>query len=173
MKKSTIKRRKRVVPAYPDAPKPDHGTSQANVSTSPEPVSPTQEPQQESNDGAPAPKRRRPPPTVDYTGYVPESTSGNAEASIPRPIDDYTVQAQLAAAAAEGMQLDPALTDAGRPQQEEAAAEDPKDRTAADTTDDEVKREALRAERRTQLMREAEVMRAALRAKEREIDELT
>lgn len=164
MKKSTIKRRKRVVPAYPDTPKPDHGTSQANVSTSPEPVSPTQEPQQESNDGAPAPKRRRPPPTVDYTGYVPEYTSGNAEASIPRPIDDYTVQAQLAAAAAEGMQLDPALTDAGRPQQEEAAA---------DTTDDEVKREALRAERRTQLMREAEVMRAALRAKEREIDELT
>ncbi|KAI1611122.1 GATA-binding protein [Exophiala viscosa] len=170
MKKSTIKRRKRVVPAYPDAPKADQGTSQTNVSVSPEPVSPTQDTQQESSDNAPPAKRRRPPPEVDYTGYVPEPTNGDAKASIPRSIDDYTVQAQLAAAAAEGMQLDPALTDAGRPRQEGDTAEGEQTGAPANAEEDQ---EGFRTERRTQLMREAEVMRAALRAKEREIDELT
>lgn len=90
-------------------------------------------------------------------------------ASAPKSTEDYTVQLQLAAAAAEGMQLDPALVDAGRREERQDAAAAPQNETPASERDDE----ALRTERRAQLMREAEVMRAALRAKEREIDDLT
>ncbi|KAK5331997.1 GATA type transcriptional activator of nitrogen-regulated proteins [Exophiala xenobiotica] len=169
MKKSTIKRRKRVVPAYSDVQRPDGAASRKTVSTSPEPISPEQHAYQESNDTSPPPKRRRPPPTVDYTGYVPEITAGDTQQTGPAPADDYRAQAQLAAAAAEGMHLDPALADAGRRQQER----DVSPPAYADGTNADRDRELLRAERRAQLMREAEVMRAALRAKEREIDDLT
>jgi hypothetical protein len=106
---------------------------------------------------------------VDYTGYVPEITTGDTQQTGPAPADDYRVQAQLAAAAAEGMHLDPALADAGRRQQER----DVSPQVPVDGTNVDRDRELLRAERRAQLMREAEVMRAALRAKEREIDDLT
>jgi GATA-binding protein, other eukaryote len=71
MKKSTIKRRKRVVPAYPDTPVTPHIAAPPPTSvssTSPEPSSIPQ-------DTSPAAKRRRPPPTVDYTGYVPQSAT--------------------------------------------------------------------------------------------------
>ncbi|KIW11960.1 hypothetical protein PV08_09234 [Exophiala spinifera] len=168
MKKSTIKRRKRVVPAYPDVQRPDAASSQKTVSISPEPVSPEQVAYPESADASPAPKRRRPPPTVDYTGYVPETAvNSNTQQSTPRPPEEYRLQTQLAAAAAatttESMHLDPALTDTNgrRNQEQEVGANSERDQ------------ELLRAERRAQLMREAEVMRAALRAKEREIDDLT
>ncbi|KIX08298.1 uncharacterized protein Z518_02954 [Rhinocladiella mackenziei CBS 650.93] len=173
MKKSTIKRRKRVVPAYPDAPRPDANVSQQNVSTSPEPVSPYQVGQQESADNTPAPKRRRPPPMVDYTGYVPESSASDGPRSTTRTGEDYTVQLQLAAAAAEGIQLDPALVDSARRRREQDTAVQQQKETPANATNAGRDREAWRAERRAQLMREAEVMRAELRAKEREIDELT
>lgn len=166
MKKSTIKRRKRVVPAYPDAQRMDATSSQKTVSTSPEPVSPEQAVYQESVDASPAPKRRRPPPTVDYTGYVPEAASSHAQQSTPRPPEEYRVQAQLAAAATEGMHLDPALSDTGRRSQEQEVGH-------SVTANSERDQDLLRADRRAQLMREAEVMRAALRAKEREIDDLT
>jgi hypothetical protein len=164
MKKSTIKRRKRVVPAYADA----SGVLQQTASISPEPMSPDVEgQQQESTDHSPAPKRRRLPPTVDYTGYVPQDTTEDTARPAQRPTDEYTLQAQLAAvAAAEGMRLDPALINAGRqPRPVEQAVDDAGQATSQET-------EYLREERRAQLMREAEVMRAALRAKEREIDEL-
>jgi hypothetical protein len=68
------------------------------------------------------------------------------------------------------MQLDPALLEAGRRRQEQDATQS---EAHADGADAEEERAALKAERRAQLMREAEVMRAALRAKEREIDDLT
>lgn len=166
MKKSTIKRRKRVVPAYPDSQRPDAPSSQKTVSISPEPVSPEQAVYQDSVDASPAPKRRRPPPTVDYTGYVPETASSDTQQTTPRPPEEYRVQVQLAAAASEGMHLDPALTDTGRRSQDREVGHS----VVADSERDQ---ELLRAERRAQLMREAEVMRAALRAKEREIDDLS
>ena len=76
--------------------------------------------------------------------------------------EDYALQAKPAAAAAEGMQLDPALIDAGRRSLSHSQSQE----------DGGTDRESWRSEKRTQLMREAEEMRAALRAKEREIDEL-
>ncbi|EXJ84446.1 hypothetical protein A1O3_05114 [Capronia epimyces CBS 606.96] len=173
MKKSTIKRRKRVVPAYPDVLRSDGNVSQKTVSTSPEPVSPGLDYRESSGDPTPAPKRRRAPPPVDYTGYVPgPSAGGDAPRSTQPPSDDYTVQVRLAAAAAEGMQLDPSLVDTGRRSQEPAPR--PSDASAPVSGPiAETDREHWRLERRAQLMREAEVMRAALRAKEREIDDLT
>lgn len=171
MKKSTIKRRKRVVPAYPDTPRSATGLAQQTLSTSPEPVSPEQQSQHEDRDTTPAPKRKRAPPTVDYTGYVPQSPTSDTSRQPQKTAEDYTVQLQLAAAAAEGMQLDPALVDASRGGRRELdnRMSQPTETREGDSTVEEDRR----AERRAQLMREAEVMRAALRAKEREIDDLT
>ena len=142
MKKSTIKRRKRVVPAYPEAPSADGPPSQPATSTSPEPVSEREE-KGEANTEAPAAKRRRPPPSIDFTGYDPGTT--NAEDG-PSNISDYARQAELAAAAAHQNRIRP----------------------SSDGDDDD----RSKLERREALLREAEAMRAALRAKEREIDDL-
>jgi len=68
------------------------------------------------------------------------------------------------------MQLDPALLEASRRRQEQDANQS-EDRANGANAEHELA--AVKAERRAQLMREAEVMRAALRAKEREIDDLT
>ncbi|OAL32488.1 hypothetical protein AYO22_00510 [Fonsecaea multimorphosa] len=172
MKKSTIKRRKRVVPAYPDVIKPGVTTSQQQQSVSPEPSRPASSREPILVDNPPWPKRKRDPPTVDYTGYVPQTHVDEARSTTQDTNEDYATRLQRAAAAAGGMQLDPALVDAGRSRQEH-------DGTAPQESEDnmnvtnEQDRAAWRAERRAQLMREAEVMRAALRAKEREIDDLT
>jgi len=177
MKKSTIKRRKRVVPAYPDVARPEASPSQKALSITPEPGSPDQDGQQDPGEHPPATKRKRSPPTVDYTGYVPDPPSDSRPPSAPQAqtassasSDDFAAQVRLAAAAAtEGMQLDPALLDGGRQQHEaqrrELQRESPGNHDAGG-------RDRGRTERRAQLMREAEEMRAALRAKEREIDEL-
>lgn len=172
MKKSTIKRRKRVVPAYPDAPRPEGATSQAATSLSPEPTSPGIDSAQESTQNTPATKRKRLPPTVDYTGYVPDSVRNEGQGETQRRNDDFTVQARLAAAAAEGMQLDPALVGAGHhDRRSELTPLRPNERPEVSPSSNQ-QTERVRNERRTQLMREAEEMRAALRAKEREIDDL-
>ena len=173
MKKSTIKRRKRVVPAYPDVLKPVSVAASQLESTSPEPTALSQHEQQASADNSPAPKRRRPPPTVDYTGYVPQSSLSEAEHVSHDTSDHYSDHLLRAAAAAGTMQLDPALLEAGRRRQEQdaSAAHQLEDRT--NTASPEQERAAWKAERRAELMRDAEVMRAALRAKEREIDDLT
>ncbi|KIW64313.1 hypothetical protein PV04_09257 [Phialophora macrospora] len=167
MKKSTIKRRKRVVPAYPDAPRP---ATQQPASASPEPTALTPDEHQVPSDSSPATKRRRQTPTVDYTGYVPQSSLSEGPTTSQDTSDHYAMRLQRAAAAAGGMQLDPALLEAGRRRQEQDATQS---ESRADDADAEQERAALKAERRAQLMREAEVMRAALRAKEREIDDLT
>lgn len=121
-------------------------------------------------DSSPAPKRRRPPPTVDYTGYVPQSSLSEAPPSSQDTTDQYAIHLQRAAEAAGGMQLDPALLEAGRRRQEQDATQS-EERTSNDNAEQE--HTARRVDRRAQLMREAEMMRAALRAKEREIDDLT
>jgi hypothetical protein len=69
------------------------------------------------------------------------------------------------------MQLDPALVEAGRRPPTEAPETPLQNRVNGGTSEQELP--SGKAERRAQLMREAEVMRAALRAKEREIDDLT
>lgn len=172
MKKSTIKRRKRVVPAYPDAPRPEGATSQAATSISPEPTSPGIDSGQDSTQVTPASKRKRPPPTVDYTGYVPDGARNDGHADPQRLAEDFTVQAQLAAAAAEGMQLDPALVGTGNHDRRSALSPNRPNERSEITNSSNQHTERIRNDRRTQLMREAEEMRAALRAKEREIDDL-
>lgn len=177
MKKSTIKRRKRVVPAYPEAPVTIGSPSETPVSTgSPDPMIEDIDTGSEPSSSA---KRMRLPPIIDFTGYRPDLTTSDPaaykEVNLPRrspllsaaPLsraqpatEDYAMQAQLAAAAAtDGMQLDPALN-----------LPPYHSRTSPTTSTDD--NERLKTERRATLMREAEVMRAALRAKEREIDEL-
>jgi hypothetical protein len=81
-------------------------------------------------------------------------------------------QLQKAAATADNMQLDPALVAPGR-QDEDRTDGQHGWQNGSDASAAPEEQAALRAERRTQLMREAEVMRAQLRAKEREIDDLT
>lgn len=179
MKKSTIKRRKRVVPAYPDQNARADSPSQGGNS----PVSPHEdqmEPSVEMNEATQSVKRVRLPPIVDFTGYRPDTTNPAAYKEVLKPrqspnaptfpgpslaptSEDYAIQAQLAAAAAsDGMQLDPAL----RPRLNQQPPQMPSPSLAAES------RERWKAERRLTLMREAEMMRAALRQKEREIDEL-
>ncbi|RVX70759.1 hypothetical protein B0A52_05410 [Exophiala mesophila] len=169
MKKSTIKRRKRVVPAYPDANRPEgSGTVAGTSSISPEPPSPELEEMQDSTPSTPASKRKRLPPTVDYTGYIPESSASIRQPSPHKHAEDFAVQAQLAAAAAEGMQLDPALVNTPH---RHRGIELPPIRELQRSIEASTPPH-LRGDRRAQLMREAEEMRAALRAKEREIDDL-
>lgn len=174
MKKSTIKRRKRVVPAYPDAGRPEgSGAVPATASISPEPASPELEDLQDSTPNSPAAKRKRLPPTVDYTGYIPEASAAIRPVSPHKHAEDFAVQAQLAAAAAEGMQLDPALVNS--PHRHRGIELPPireLHRSIETATSGHLRGELLRGDRRAQLMREAEEMRAALRAKEREIDDL-
>ena len=151
MKKSTIKRRKRVVPAYPQEPPTEGLSPHPAASTSPEPLSEREEQAEVSADG-PATKRRRPPPSIDFTGYdlaPPVSSSKDKkEAKTDRSSEstdsmaDYAAQAERAAA---------------------AAAAEPRE---GSHTNQQI------LERRAQLQREAEAMRIALRAKEKEIDDL-
>lgn len=171
MKKSTIKRRKRVVPAYPDVVNATSGAANGPVSTSPEPNASAQDEQQADGDSSPAPKRRRQPPSVDYTGYVPQASLSETTYASRDRAAQFSSQLQQAAAAAEDMQLDPALLEAGRRRQEEDASTARHHEGALENA--AAQQGVLRNERRAQLMREAEVMRAALRAKEREIDDLT
>ncbi|OAP63043.1 hypothetical protein AYL99_02270 [Fonsecaea erecta] len=177
MKKSTIKRRKRVVPAYSDGVRPATSSSQQQPqqqqSASPEPVVPASAREPMLVDNPPWPKRKRPPPTVDYTGYEPQSPVDEARRTAQDSNEDYATRLQRAAAAAGDMQLDPALVEAGRRRQEQDATAVQQPEENSNGANEQQGGAAWRAERRAQLMREAEVMRAALRAKEREIDDLT
>lgn len=164
MKKSTIKRRKRVVPSYGDSTSMHNG---GLSTTSPEQQTSSYTEQMESPAIGDRIPRQRVPPTVDFTGYRPgkrndtppeapaDHVIGEDISQTPETDDSRMCQA-LAAAAAQGMQLDPALLDT-----------EEKNAQSGNQT-----HEFIQAEKRARLMREAEEMRAALRAKEREIDEL-
>jgi GATA-binding protein len=166
MKKSTIKRRKRVVPSYGDSMNSQASGTSAN---SPNHFIADAAEQTQSTNNEHAVPRQRLPPTVDFTGYRPEyrnQTSPESHAEdidneeIPHTAegDDEKVRQVLAAAAAQGMQLDPALLhDEERP---------------AQTASQHTSIAPGQMEKRVQLMREAAELRAALRAKEREIEEL-
>lgn len=171
MKKSTIKRRKRVVPVYNDA-SASQALSEGPASTSPEP--PSQD--VEMSDSAAPQKRIRLPPIVDFTGFRPDrplaATSdpsaykdmGGRRASPARHMaGDFTLQPPLTGSAADQSRID-SIHLPPRNSTRELDRLPP----IAGSSDKERSRE----DRRAQLMREAEIMRAQLRAKEREIDEL-
>jgi GATA-binding protein, other eukaryote len=187
MKKSTIKRRKRVVPAYPDVtPQTDTPTTHRHVSASPDsPSMPPSHLQEQSHDtetsSQPLPRIHQ-PPTIDFTGYNPghlelppidtQRQMSHPNKNKKRPLSaangeqesaqlsDTNGRGHAAAAtqAMDDMQLDPALVGIGQ-------------RRSVDL-EMETDRESYKAERRAQLLREAEDMREMLRQKERELAEL-
>jgi GATA-binding protein len=189
MKKSTIKRRKRVVPAYPDAtPQTDPPTTTTRRGVSASPDSPSIPPshlQEQSHDTETSSQqlpRIRHPPTIDFTGYNPghlDLPPIDAQRQMSRPnknkkrplstanseqenaqYSDTNGRSHAAAATQvmDDMQLDPALAGIGQQRSVDLEME----------TD----RESYKAERRAQLLREAEDMREMLRQKERELAEL-
>ena len=160
MKKSTIKRRKRVVPAFTESEAVPSNASHTSVSPDPQ----YSETDVLSDNGSAA-KRIRLPPIVDFTGFQPDGSirpttdpSGYKDAGggIRRSpnVSTQTFSAQVARAS-------PVFGS----QPESDASVVPLIVTAEN-------QERRRNDRRAVLMREAEIMRAALRAKEREIDDL-
>jgi GATA-binding protein, other eukaryote len=188
MKKATIKRRKRVVPAYSGTPslaaltpRSETASSPGELagSTSPEPMADDMdmsgyEPTEPLDSNQPAVKRRKPQGhmPVDFTGYnpatpalshrsgksppprLPPLNAGSPPTSAPldtRPPLESTGDAWRAKIIAPTSSIDPALQAGG-------------DRPGGEVNGKE--------EKRARLAREMEAMRAALKAKEREMDEL-
>lgn len=181
MKKSTIKRRKRVVPAYPDAA-PRTGSPVLQRTSSNSPDSPSIPPIHLTELGeivgnhhnAPQSASQatlRHPPTIDFTGYNPAQydtlTSSLSHTNRKRSLSTAngevesrqhgSTDARSTANLVDDMQLDPALAGIGKPSTDQDATAD---------------RQSYKAERRAQLMREADGIREMLAAKERELAEL-
>lgn len=161
MKKSTIKRRKRVVPAAADGDIVPSGLS--NTSVSPEPQ---YDEMDMTSDSGSAAKRIRLPPIVDFTGFRPDGTI--------RPTTDPSGYKD----AGGGIRRSPVTSNQAfnnhnsRPSPVFHGKPDTSPRAAHSAIGPVQDDEQRRNERRAILMREAEIMRAALRAKEREIDDL-
>ncbi len=120
------------------------------------------------------PKHRqhsRPPPTIDFTGYNPshyeppnpllqppakKRSLSTANGEIEERQQNSSESRNTANQSMDDLQLDPALVGVGRPSTDQDATPD---------------RESYKAERRAQLMREAERIREMLAAKERELAE--
>ena len=185
MKKATIKRRKRVVPAYNSDPKTTIAAVAQRAATALDDNDDDEmafieseltttdrqlrmEPEEAtSSHSQPPPKRRRPPPDVDFTGYRPDDLVVSAAVDAPGP---STSLLQRAASAAERtMQLDPALLNDDPPVERGEGGGGGGGGRVADRERDQA---VQRAGRRAQLLLEAEEMRERLRAKEREIEEL-
>lgn len=177
MKKSTIKRRKRVVPAYPDvAPPSGSPIVHRALSASPDtPSVPTSRIPERPHTSESTPEQQPPsrqPPTIDFTGYNPNQYSppvpAQSQPSKKRSLStaneetndrhqQSNTESRTTNQPIDDIQLDPALAHIGRPSIDQDA-----------TTD----RESYKAEKRAQLMREAENIRQMLAAKERELAEL-
>lgn len=147
MKKSTIKRRKRVVPAYAGGPPRSEGASDHAASTSPEPMEEQDtggyEEADPSDPSQPGAKRRRPHMPVDFTGYnpAPPPLSTTLNTKPPTTGDQWRAKIIAPTSAPAASRIDPALDDS-------------------------------RDDKRARLLREMEAMREALKAKEKEMDEL-
>lgn len=153
MKKSTIKRRKRVVPATTDL---DAAASSAASHTSVSPDPQAVEKMDLSGESS-ASKRIRLPPIVDFTGFRPDGSS--RATTDPSAYSHAGGGGRIPAA-------DPTLARySPRPPQ-------PLQSQIELHPHQGFHQDGRREERLATLMREAELMRAALRAKEREIDEL-
>lgn len=161
MKKSTIKRRKRVVPAAIEGEAAPSGAS--NASVSPEPQYDDMDISSESGSAA---KRIRLPPIVDFTGFRPDGSI--------RPTTDPSGYKD----AGGGIRRSPATSvqsfanHSTRPSPAFRGQPDGSPQAGHSSLATAQDHEQRRNERRATLMREAEIMRAALRAKEREIDDL-
>lgn len=139
-------------------------------SASPEPAQLTDR----SPESAVSVKRMRLPPIVDFTGFRPDGVQhvtsdpaayrdlgGTRRSPVASSTSHHPSPSQVSGHSAGGApRIDPALHTQGPPSSST---------THAATVQDEEQR---KHDRRATLMREAELMRAALRAKEREIDEL-
>lgn len=156
MKKSTIKRRKRVVPAHGEGDNAASGASHTSVSP---------DPQADEMDVSPeattANKRMRLPPIVDFTGYQPDGTI--RQTTDPSAYKDIGATRRSPLIGSNDLYMHPPQA---RPDPTLASQR----RQSVSLSAEEQHRR--KEERRAVLMREAELMRAALRAKEREIDEL-
>ncbi|ETN42128.1 uncharacterized protein HMPREF1541_04069 [Cyphellophora europaea CBS 101466] len=153
MKKSTIKRRKRVVPAYAGGPPRSEGASDHAASTSPEPMEEQDvggggyEEVDPSAPNQPAAKRRRPHMPVDFTGYNPAPPPLSTVLNTKPPTTGDQWRAKIIApppGSTSDSRIDPALE----------------------------QRDDSKNEKRAKLMREMEAMREALKAKEQEMNEL-
>lgn len=148
MKKSTIKRRKRVVPAYAGGPAHSEGASDHAASTSPEPLDEQDmggyEEAESSNPFQPAAKRRRPQMPVDFTGYnpTPPPLTSTLNTKPPSTGDQWRAKIIAPISNPAESRIDPAL-------------------------------EGDKDDKRARLLREMEAMRSALKAKEKEMDELS
>lgn len=171
MKKSTIKRRKRVVPALQDS------SSIVNLSSDCHGATPFTVTQQLRDS-------RPPPPAVDFTGYnsFQHTPSTSQSSHLPqsqstRPRKKRSVSSMSQASESSANQptndespVDPsllALSQRAHQNQSQARAQPP--RTPLTEQDEN---ESRKAERRAQLAREAEQMRELLMAKEKELAEL-
>jgi GATA-binding protein, other eukaryote len=179
MKKSTIKRRKRVVPAYPDAGNDSGLSITSDAPSNAEQTGSARHPASSLHElvqrDIRASERERHPPTIDFTGYNPDAINDGPREVLPpimppskkRSLSTTTGDGENASGAERGirsesgramdeMQLDPALVNIGR--------------RSADQ--EESDRESYKAEKRARLLREAEGIRELLRAKEKELADL-
>jgi GATA-binding protein, other eukaryote len=201
MKKSTIKRRKRVVPAMAGTPPESTARSMTQHTTSsPEPpylapalpvhlerrppqprkgrrksTAPSDDQLQlEDNSESPQRSTTRHPPTIDFTGFRPTSppgTNGLTASSRKRPLSPGVGEREEEHLPTNGVSND---NHTSRPLVDEMQL-DPLLRQTTTTTAEqhtETDRESYKAERRNQLQREVERIREALRLKEKELANL-
>ena len=170
LKKATIKRRKRVVPAYPPMTTADMDKINGdNINPASAMQSQHVEPYLDQTPSLPPPaKRPRPPPEIDFTGYRPDL---DASKSSPHPPEEpISAQLQRAAAAAEEtLQLDPVLL--ASVERKIVEQEDGEANNTISKGQDHATAE-WKSRRRTLLMQEMDDLRSSLRAKEKEIDDL-
>jgi GATA-binding protein, other eukaryote len=177
MKKSTIKRRKRVVPAYAGgANQSEGGASDHAASTSPEPLDELQsgagqelsgyeeaggalEAAEQEQEGQPAQKKRRRPQQmpVDFTGYNPSVGVGVGTGLPPLNM---------------GVTLNTKPPTTGDQWRAKIIAPTSQPVDPALVVVEGIDGGGDKDERKARLLREMEAMREALRAKEREMDEL-
>ncbi|RMZ87587.1 hypothetical protein DV736_g5178, partial [Chaetothyriales sp. CBS 134916] len=150
MKKSMIKRRKRVMPAYPDASRPDDSTPELAGSPSVESVDDSRQDQPRSSPEPALKRRRHPPPSIDFTGYNPMTNQGEKSDTSTEPTEpreDVVNRVEKVTEQAQRISINSITNHDG------------------DT-------DRQKVERRAALLRETEAMRDALRAKEKELQDL-
>ncbi|RMZ85574.1 hypothetical protein DV737_g602, partial [Chaetothyriales sp. CBS 132003] len=147
MKKSMIKRRKRVMPAYPDASRPEDSTPELVGSPSVDSMDDGRQDQSPSSPEPASKRRRHPPPSIDFTGYNPMANRGEKPDTSAEPTDDVVNRVERVTEHAQRISINSITNHDG------------------DT-------DRQKAERRAALLRETEAMRDALRAKEKELQDL-
>ncbi|RMD45007.1 hypothetical protein DV735_g121, partial [Chaetothyriales sp. CBS 134920] len=148
MKKSMIKRRKRVMPAYPDPSRPDESTPELAPSPSVESTDDGRQDQPHSSPEPASKRRRHPPPSIDFTGYNPLATPESKPEIAREPKEEAGSRVERVTEHAQRISIN------------------------SITNHDEDEPDRQKAERRAALLRETEAMRDALKAKEKELQDL-